>query len=419
MSNMAEEFKAELLETSQEDELSAKETSLKSAGDVIVEGKRAKKSVDRLDFQAPKHKELTIGEGSGDKLGDIPRTNLQINKLKPDDLKPLHVILFERPGKVSTVKKNLRLFNGFPFPAGSEQYIKKREKLLRASHLTNAKLKVICSILDLEKKGTHSDMVDRILTYLISPKNSGKQLPAKKKKRSKKNVSAVKSAAKGKKSDAKAVRSSSSPKKSRAGSKSKATVMDSSTDDEEHDEEEKAAAAAGEKSSEKEEESSEKEEELSEKDEESSEKDKESSEQSVDEEEDEEVKKPKKRSRTPAKKTPPPRKRFKAGVSDDDLDSEDVEKKKKPAARTKKADSSSRNTNTDDTSDEDEPLSRMVRRAPSDKQLKETVHALLKDADLEEMTMKQICQRVFDTYADHDLSGRKNFIKQSVKSLIT
>ncbi|XP_061838952.1 protein DEK isoform X2 [Nerophis lumbriciformis] len=418
MSNMAEEFKAELLETSQEDELSAKETSLKSAGDVIVEGKRAKKSVDRLDFQAPKHKELTIGEGSGDKLGDIPRTNLQINKLKPDDLKPLHVILFERPGKISTVKKNLRLFNGFPFPAGSEQYIKKREKLLRASHLTNAKLKVICSILDLEKKGTHSDMVDRILTYLISPKNSGK-LPAKKKKRSKKKVSTDKSAAKGKKSDAKAGRTSSSPKKSRAGSKSKAIVMDSSTDDEEHDKEEKAAA--GDKSSEKDEESSEKDEESSEKDEESSEKDKESSEQSVDEEEDEEVKKPKKRSRTPAKKTPPPRKRFKADVSDDDLDSEDVEKekKKKPAARTKKADSSSRNTNTDDTSDEDEPLSRMVRRAPSDKQLKETVRALLKDADLEEMTMKQICQKVFDTYADHDLSGRKNFIKQSVKSLIT
>ncbi|XP_061737788.1 protein DEK isoform X2 [Nerophis ophidion] len=404
---MADEFKAELLETSQDDELSAKETFLKSTGDVIVEGKRAKKSVDRLDFQAPKHKELTIGEGSGDKLGDIPRTNLQINKLKPGDLKPLHVILFERPGKISTVKKNLRLFNGFPFPAGSEQYMKKREKLLRASHLTNAKLKVICSILDLEKKGTHSDMVDRILTYLLSPKNSGKQLPAKKKKKSKKKVSADKSAAKGKKSDAKAGRSSSSPKKSRAGSKSKAIVMDSSTDDEEE------KAAAGDKSSGKEEESSEK-------DEESSGKDKESSEQSVDEE-DEEVKKPKKRSRTPAKKTAPPRKRFKTNVSDDDLDSENEEKKKKkkPAARTKKADSSSRNTNSDDTSDEDEPLSRMVKRAPSDKQLKETVRALLKDADLEEMTMKQICQRVFDTYADHDLSGRKNFIKQSVKSLIT
>ncbi|XP_061737789.1 protein DEK isoform X3 [Nerophis ophidion] len=404
---MADEFKAELLETSQDDELSAKETFLKSTGDVIVEGKRAKKSVDRLDFQAPKHKELTIGEGSGDKLGDIPRTNLQINKLKPGDLKPLHVILFERPGKISTVKKNLRLFNGFPFPAGSEQYMKKREKLLRASHLTNAKLKVICSILDLEKKGTHSDMVDRILTYLLSPKNSGK-LPAKKKKKSKKKVSADKSAAKGKKSDAKAGRSSSSPKKSRAGSKSKAIVMDSSTDDEEE------KAAAGDKSSGKEEESSEK-------DEESSGKDKESSEQSVDEE-DEEVKKPKKRSRTPAKKTAPPRKRFKTNVSDDDLDSENEEKekkKKKPAARTKKADSSSRNTNSDDTSDEDEPLSRMVKRAPSDKQLKETVRALLKDADLEEMTMKQICQRVFDTYADHDLSGRKNFIKQSVKSLIT
>lgn len=29
-------------------------------------------------------------------------------------------------------------------------------------------------MLDLEKKGTHSDLVDRILTFLTAPKNSGK-----------------------------------------------------------------------------------------------------------------------------------------------------------------------------------------------------------------------------------------------------
>lgn len=40
--------------------------------------------------------------GSGDKLGDIPRVNFQINKIKPADLKPLHAILFDRPGKVQT-----------------------------------------------------------------------------------------------------------------------------------------------------------------------------------------------------------------------------------------------------------------------------------------------------------------------------
>lgn len=33
--------------------------------------------------------------------------------------------------QMATLKKNLRLFNGFPFDADSEQYTKKREKLLK------------------------------------------------------------------------------------------------------------------------------------------------------------------------------------------------------------------------------------------------------------------------------------------------
>lgn len=48
----------------------------------------------------------------------------------------------------------------------------------------------------------------------------------------------------------------------------------------------------------------------------------------------------------------------------------------------------------DDSSDDDEPLIKMIKKEPSDEQLKETVKNLLKDANLEEMTMKQICQRV-------------------------
>lgn len=92
----------------------------------IIKGKRVKKTVERLDFQAPKQMEkLQIGDGqccvagaaagatagvanrhflsvsgSGEKLGLIPRTGYQITKMKPADLKALHVILFDRPGKV-------------------------------------------------------------------------------------------------------------------------------------------------------------------------------------------------------------------------------------------------------------------------------------------------------------------------------
>ena len=44
----------------------------------------------------------------------------------------------------------------------------------RSSNFTNTKLKVVCGVLDLEKKGTHTDLVDRILTFLVAPKNSGK-----------------------------------------------------------------------------------------------------------------------------------------------------------------------------------------------------------------------------------------------------
>ncbi|XP_053183447.1 protein DEK [Scomber japonicus] len=420
----------------------------KRASGEIIEGKRAKKTVERLDFQAPKQREkLKFGDGSGDKLGDIPRTSYQITKMKPADLKTLHAILFDRPGKMATIKKNLRLFNGFPFDVESEQYTKKREKLLKSSNLTNSKLKVVCSVLDLEKKGTHSDLVDRILTFLTSPKNSGKRLPVKKKKKSKKKLSGDDSNTKTKKkSKPKPRSSSSSPKKSKLGSKSKAIVMDLSSDEDDDDEDEKVGASAEaegsdaeEKRSNKEEE--EEEEERSDKSEESADDEEEEEEEESDDDDDDDDESSRgksaskkstslKRQRTPAKKTAPPKKRAKKEVSDESESDSEVEKPKKkksapakPAAKTKKADSSSNsknNTNTaEDSSDDDEPLIKMIKKSPTDEQLKQTVQSLLKEADLEEMTMKQICQKVFDTYPDHDLTSKKDYIKQTVKSLIT
>uniref|UniRef100_G3N7E4 DEK proto-oncogene n=1 Tax=Gasterosteus aculeatus aculeatus TaxID=481459 RepID=G3N7E4_GASAC len=388
-----EEVEEQQEEEEQEEEVQASPnrspSNISAAGD-IIEGKRAKKTVERLDFQAPKQKEkLKIGDGSGDKLGDIPRTGHHITKMKQADLKPLHAILFDRPGKMASLKKNLRLFNGFPFHAGSEQHLKKREKLLKNSNFTNAKLKAVCGVLDLEKKGTHSDLVDRILTFLIAPRSSGKRLPVKKKRKSKKKLSgddSTSNAKKKKKSQPKPRSSSSScsPKKSKTGSKSKAIVMETSSD-----EDEKEGADAGDKPS--------------------------------GEEQEESLRSksaPLKRSRTPTKKTGPPKKKAKKAALDE---SDETPKKKKPAAKTKKADSSSsrRNPNaTDDSDSDDEPLIRLTMKPPSEEKLKETVQRLLEEADLKEMTMKQICQKVSDMYPENDLSSKKDYIKQTVKSVL-
>ncbi|XP_038137135.1 protein DEK [Cyprinodon tularosa] len=393
----------------------------------IVEGKRAKKTVERLDFQAPKAKEkLKILDGGGDKLGDIPRTNYEINRRKADELKLLHSILFDRPGKSASVKKNLRLFSGFPFDADGPEFTKKREKMIRNSNLTNTKLKLICTVLDLEKKGTHVDLIDRILNFLMAPKSSGKRAPVKKKRKSKKKLSGDDSKTKSKKSKPKAKSSSSSSKKSKTGSKSKAIVMDSSSDEDEEDEEKVGASADAEGSDE--------EERPSEQEEDQEEQSGQSGESEEEDQEDSESSKTKsskgkkKRQRPPTKKTGPPKKRAKKETSEEsggDSDAEEKPKKKKAAAaKTKKADSSSSNrknsTNTaEDSSDDDEPLIKMIKKAPTDEQLKGTVEKLLKEANLEEMTMKQICQKVFDTYPEHDLSSRKDFIKQTVKTLIT
>lgn len=69
----------------------------------IVEGKREKKVIQRLNMQIikPKEKLKIESTGKGDKLGDIARINHCIGKLNAPLLKPLHKIVYDRPGTVS------------------------------------------------------------------------------------------------------------------------------------------------------------------------------------------------------------------------------------------------------------------------------------------------------------------------------
>ncbi|MCJ8728190.1 hypothetical protein PDJAM_G00001340 [Pangasius djambal] len=401
----------------------------------IIEGKREKKTVQRLNMQMGKPKEKLKVEsiGHGDKLGDIARVNHAIGKLKAPQLKPLHKILYDRPGAVSSLRKHLRLFNGFPFEIDSDAYNKKREKVLK---LPKIQLRTICQILDLERSGNQSVLVDRIMQFLINPTNSGKPVILKKKRKKKTTKDAKRE---------KKISSKSKQQQLESG-KSKAIVTDSSSD-EADEEEDKSKNEDGEKSDSQKHEGDES---ISEEEEEEESIDSDEGPEDDQDEETSKSKKPSSKKKPTTKKEPKKADDSDQAVSDEDEDDDDEEEsaedtppkkvkkkpatqkkvKAKPAPKTKKADSSSNRkknaasktklkTESSDDDDDDEPLIKMIKKPPSNEQLKSAVKDLLKNANLEEVTMKQICQQVYDLYPDFDLTARKDFIKQTVKSLIS
>lgn len=154
---------------------------------VIIESgkRREKKKVERLSMQevVPKEaRKFEVGEGSGDKLGDCARIEYHISKGKVDDLKALHRLCFNSPGKATLIRKNLRLFNGFTFKKGDDEY---KKKLANLKKNTVAVLKKVCEVLDLERKGVRDEIAERILDFCLCPKDSGKGIPASKKRKRK------------------------------------------------------------------------------------------------------------------------------------------------------------------------------------------------------------------------------------------
>ena len=49
--------------------------------------------------------------------------------------------------------------------------------------------------------------------------------------------------------------------------------------------------------------------------------------------------------------------------------------------------------------------------------IKEYLKEILEEANLEEITMKTVCKKVYAKYPEHDLSHKKDFIKATVKSV--
>ncbi|XP_004383042.1 protein DEK isoform X2 [Trichechus manatus latirostris] len=337
-------------EEEEEEEEEEKEKSL------IVEGKREKKKVERLTMQVSslQREPFTIAQGKGQKLCEIERIHFFLSKKKTDELRNLHKLLYNRPGTVSSLKKNVGQFSGFPFEKGSVQYKKKEEMLKK---FRNAMLKSICEVLDLERSGVNSELVKRILNFLMHPKPSGKPLPKSKKTSSK---------------GSKKERNSSGMARKAKRTKCPEILSDESSSDED----EKKTQ------------------------EESSDEDKES--------EEEPPKKTSKREKPKPKTTPKSKKSVKS-----------ANVKKADSSTTKKNQNSSKKESESEDSSDDEPLIKKLKKPPTDEELKETVKKLLANANLEEVTMKQICKEVYENYPAYDLTERKDFIKTTVKELIS
>jgi len=163
---------------------------------------RDRRKVERLVVtSAPKASKDVELKGTGTPLGEIATIAKGISSLKGDDevTKHLHQILFKKPGTENNRKKNIRLFNGFDESEVAAKKAKFNEKWKIET------LKKLCEVLGLEKSGTKTELVDRVVEFLTSPSGDAvKEAPEPKKKSASSGSKKRKSAGGGEKSTKKA-----------------------------------------------------------------------------------------------------------------------------------------------------------------------------------------------------------------------
>ncbi|XP_050296309.1 protein DEK-like isoform X2 [Anthonomus grandis grandis] len=386
-------------------------------------GKRERKNVQRYDEPEAKKEpgKIEFEEGKGTKLGEIPRVEAAISRSRGDDLKFLHKFLFDQPGQKLTYKKNIRLFCGFGFENDSDEFKTKQENLKKQDMKS---LKIMCEILDLGKTGNKDEISDRILEFLMEPKDSGKPVGTGRPKRASavraNNRGLIQSLSLGYSSHDDYSSDEKQTSRARRDKGKRSNLKDDSSSDEEFkppgesdaSDEKPRSASKRKRGRPKKQGGSSEEDEVS------------ISGASSDESEDAPSSKRRKSvtknsrgraAKTPSKKGRPARAaatprsaKGKRGRKAKDVSSEEEEEEEEKAGN-------------EGSSSEDEPLVKKKKGSepPTDDEIKSFIKSVLEGANLEEITMKTVCQRVYDNYPDFDLTARKNFIKSTVKSLIS
>jgi len=342
-------------ESSDEEELGSLEKPVE-----ILTTKRERKSVEVyvVEKKEEEKKEgLDYSKGKGVKLGDIPIVKHNVNRADTEDLQVLHRMMYRRAGKQHNTKKNIREFCGWPFEKDSKEYKSVRSNII--DRLITTALKWTLNLLGLDKSGKNNDeMRDILCAFLLEPEMNETKVADRKSGGGSKRSSGKKSTPK---------------RKSTPKGKSKKKSKDSGDDDDADDDDVSDVSEASDDN------------------------------ESGSEEEEKEEK--------PKKKTPQPKKSPKKKAKATPVKIA-IPAKKKSASKKRKADES-------ETSEDEEPLSKKSNVPPTDAELKKVVSAILKDADLEEVTMKSVVRQVYDKYSSFDLSSRKDFIKVTVKELIS
>ncbi|XP_078434624.1 DEK domain-containing chromatin-associated protein 2-like isoform X2 [Wolffia australiana] len=153
---------------------------------------RERKTVERFSSMSPQGvsatKALSIKQGSGTKLKEIPNVFYKLSKRKVDDnLKVLHSILYGQKAKALFLKRNICQFSGFVWTENKEkEKTKVKEKI---DKLVKDKLLDFCDILDIPvSRATmkKEDISAKLLEFLESPHVTRDVLLAEKEEKKKK-----------------------------------------------------------------------------------------------------------------------------------------------------------------------------------------------------------------------------------------
>uniref|UniRef100_A0A1J3IR36 Protein DEK n=1 Tax=Noccaea caerulescens TaxID=107243 RepID=A0A1J3IR36_NOCCA len=138
---------------------------------------RIKKKVERYILPTPARssgsKPVSIEQGRGTQLKEIPNVAYKLSKRKPDDnLFLLHTILFGKKGKAQMLKRNIGQFSGFVWTEQEEekQRAKAKEKLEKC---IKEKLIDFCDVFDIPINKSNvkkEELTVRVLEFLVNPK---------------------------------------------------------------------------------------------------------------------------------------------------------------------------------------------------------------------------------------------------------
>ncbi|KAL1920810.1 uncharacterized protein VTP21DRAFT_11445 [Calcarisporiella thermophila] len=152
---------------------------------------RVRKEVQRFSPLRREEKQpIEIRKGEGAPLGEIAKISEYIDKNRVEDvLKPLHRILFGRVESPRNIKSNLRQFSGLTIKDEKEE----EQMKMKFGKWMATGLKDLARFLNLETSGDKSSLIDRIVDFLKKPHDTGYKRRGEKKKRRSKTVSSKKS----------------------------------------------------------------------------------------------------------------------------------------------------------------------------------------------------------------------------------